>query len=347
MTTPRYATRLNSFASAGHLEWPGAGGKPTMIQMAQRAAKVVGLTDLDLNYPDHVAEAPAEIARELGNIGLSINGLAMRYYSRPEFRMGAFTHPDPLVRRQAIDLTKSGIDAALEAGCGLMTLWLGQDGFDYAFQADYMTLWQHEVDGIREVALHDPACQISLEYKPNEPRSYSLMPDCATTLLAIRDVGLANVGVTLDFAHALYADEQPAFAAALIARHSKLLGVHLNDGYAKRDDGLMVGAVHPIQTIELLRQMRKDGYAGAIYFDTFPDVTGLDPVRECEANIATVQRMLQVVDRLEQDNRLAEAIDRQDPVSTQSILSQVLLGPEALAHGALGRPHTEHHHWQD
>ena len=55
---------------------------------------------------------------------------------------------------------------------------------------------------------------------------------------------MPNLGVTLDFAHVLYADEQPAFAAALIARHSRLLGVHLNDGYGKRDDGLMVGAVH-------------------------------------------------------------------------------------------------------
>ena len=71
-------------------------------------------------------------------------------------------------------------------------------------------------------------------------------------------------------------------------RHCKLLGVHLNDGYAKRDDGLMVGAVHPLQTIELARQFRRDGYAGAIYFDTFPDMTGIDPVRECEVNIATV-----------------------------------------------------------
>ena len=153
------------------------------------------------------------------------------------------------------------------------------------------------------------------------------MPDAATTLLAIRDVGLPNLGVTLDFAHVLYADEQPAFAAALVARHSKLLGVHLNDGYAKRDDGLMVGAVHSLQTIELLRQIRRDGYAGAIYFDTFPDMTGLDPVHECEVNIATVKRMLRVVDRLDRDNRLfAHAIDRQDAVTSQAIIQEAMLG---------------------
>jgi xylose isomerase len=329
MTANRFATRLNSFASRPQAEWPDLVGKPSMLQMAARAAKVAGLTDLDLNFPDHVDEKPAEMARKLGDLGLSVNGFAMRYYSNPAFKLGAFTNPDPAVRREAIDLTKAGIDAAREAGANLMTLWLGQDGFDYAFQADYATLWQHEIDGIREVASHDPDCQISLEYKPNEPRSYSLMPDAATTLLAIREIGLPNLGVTLDFAHVLYADEQPAFAAALVARHSKLLGVHLNDGYAKRDDGLMVGAVHTLQTIELLRQIRRDGYAGAIYFDTFPDMTGLDPVHECEVNIAIVKRMLRVVDRLEKDNRLSTAVDRQDAVASQAIIQEAMLGPDS------------------
>jgi L-rhamnose isomerase len=255
-----------------------------------------------------------------------VNGLAMRYYSNPAFKIGAFTNPDPAVRREAIDLTKRGIDAAREAGSKLMTLWLGQDGFDYAFQADYTRLWADEIQGIREVALHDPNCLVSIEYKPNEPRSYSLMPDCATTLLALKEVDLPNVGVTLDFAHVLYADEQPAFAAALISRHSRLLGMHLNDGYSKRDDGLMVGAVHSLQTIELLRQVRSMGSWGPIYFDTFPDLTGLDPIKECEANIATVKAMLCVVDRLDADNALQGAIALQDAVATQAIVRKAMFG---------------------
>lgn len=328
MSALRFATRLNSFGSAAHLAWPDLDGKPSMLQMAARASQVSGLTDLDLNFPDHVDDI-GQVAKKLGDLGLGINGLAMRYYSNPAFKLGAFTNPDAAVRREAIDLTKRGIDAARQAGASLMTLWLGQDGFDYAFQADYDRLWQHEIDGIREVAEHDPECWISLEYKPNEPRSYSLMPDAATTLLAIKDVGLSNLGVTLDFAHVLYADEQPAYAAALIARHSKVLGLHLNDGYAKRDDGLMVGAVHTVQTIELLRQVRKDGYGGAIYFDTFPDMTGLDPVRECEVNIATVKRMLGVVEAIERDNALAAAIDRQDAVKAQGIIQNLMLRCDA------------------
>ena len=152
------------------------------------------------------------------------------------------------------------------------------------------------------------------------------MPNCATTLLALNEVDLPNLGVTLDFAHVLYADEQPVFVAALIARHSRLLGVHLNDGYAKRDDGLMVGAVHPIQTVELLREINQNGFDGPIYFDTFPDLTGLDPIAECEVNIATVNKMWRIVDRLDGHNGLTEAIERQDAVSTQSIIQEAMFG---------------------
>ncbi len=319
MLGQRFATRINSFASGAAAFWPDLSGKPSLIQMVQRAATVDGLTELDLNFPDHIEDNPAEVARAVTDCGLAISGLAMRYYSNPAYKRGAFTNPDPAVRRAAIDLTKRGIDAARAMGAPMMTLWLGQDGYDYAFQCDYPALWQAEIDGIAEVAAHDPDCLISLEYKPNEPRSYAVLPDAATTLLAIAQVGAPNLGVTLDFAHSLYADEQPAFAAALIQRHSRLLGLHLNDGYAKRDDGLMVGAVHEMATLELLRAVHRGGFDGAIYFDTFPDASGLDPVAESAVNIRTVRRMLQAVTRMDGDNRLADAQNRHDPMAAQEV----------------------------
>ena len=322
----RFATRINSFASGASDYWPDLAEKPSLAQIIQRAATVKGLTELDLNYPDHVGADPLEIAKVVADCGLSVSGLAMRYYTNPAFKRGAFTNPDRAVRREAIDLTKRGIDAARAISAPMMTLWLGQDGFDYTFQCDYAALWQDEISGIAEVAAHDADCLISIEYKPNEPRAYSVLRDAATTLLAIKEVGAANLGVTIDFAHALYADEQPAFAAALIQRHSRLLGLHLNDGYAKRDDGLMVAAVHEQATLELLREVKRGGFDGAIYFDTFPDASGLDPVAECAANIRTVRRMLAAVDVMGGDNRLADAQSRQDPITAQEIARIALAG---------------------
>ena len=326
MLGSRFATRINSFASGAAGYWHDLSGKPSLEQMIRRAATVDGLTELDLNVPDHVGGDPVAVGRMVRDCGLTVSGLAMRYYSNPDFKRGAFTNSDRAVRREAIDLTKRGIDAASAMGAPMMTLWLGQDGWDYAFQCDYSALWADEIAGIAEVAAHDPECLISIEYKPNEPRSYTVLPDAATTLLAIAEVGLPNLGVTIDFAHALYADEQPAFAAALIQSRSRLLGLHLNDGYGKRDDGLMVAAVHEQATLELLRVVHRGGFDGAIYFDTFPDASGLDPVAECAANIRTVRRMLDAVTRMAGDNALAQAQGRQDPIAAQEIARLALAG---------------------
>jgi xylose isomerase len=320
----RYASRLNSFASAPHLFWPSGSGAPSVADLVKRAATVQGLTHLDLNYPDHAAGSGAETVKIARDSGLEINGFAMRYYTDPRFKRGAFSNPDAAVRRKAIDLTKAGMDAAAAAGVNLMTIWLGQDGFDTPFQADYARLWDWEITGLREVADHLPTMNVSIEYKPNEPRAFALLPDAATTLLAISEAGCRNLGVTLDFAHMLYANEQPAYAAMLVARRARVMGLHLNDGYAKRDDGLMVGTVHSMQTIELLHRIRQDGYDGVIYFDTFPDFTGLDPVSECEANIMVVEFMLDIIEQIGADSGFAAAVAAQDGIATQRLIQQWL-----------------------
>ncbi len=324
---PQFAARLNSFRVRESAYWPGKNGKPTTLDLVERASRVLGLNCVDLNFPDHLATyQERDLIEKMQECGISLNGYAMRYYDNDAFRLGAFTNPDPSVRREAIDLTKRGLDSLAASGGRLMTLWMGQDGFDYSFQAEYTRLWDHTLEAIREVADHNPSIEVSIEYKPNEPRSFSLMPNVATTLLAIRDIGRPNLGVTLDFAHVLYADEMPAYAAELVARHSRLLGVHLNDGYSKRDDGLMVASVHPIQTVELLYVLERIGYDGAIYFDTFPDTTGLDPIGECEANIATVAALRKVADKLQANKKLAEAILSQDAVASQGIVRAALYG---------------------
>ena len=82
---------------------------------------------------------------------------------------------------------------------------MGQDGFDYSFQADYRQLWDWTIDALREITSYNPKIKIALEYKPNEPRSFSLMPDVSTTLMASKV--RKNIGVVLDFAHVLYTDK--------------------------------------------------------------------------------------------------------------------------------------------
>ena len=313
----RYATRLNAFKIKGG----------SVADMIAGAGRVEGLNAADLNYPDHFDQhTPRQVATLLADQGMALNGLAMRYYTEAGFKLGAFTHPDAAVRRAAIELTKRGIDTCAEMEAGLMTLWMGQDGYDYAFQGDYTRMWDDTIAALTEVADHNPQVNIAVEYKPDEPRAFALMPDMATTLLALREVDRANTGVTLDFAHVLYAGEMPGFAAMLAHRHSRILGVHLNDGYGKRDDGLMAGTVHPVQTVELFVGLARAGYDGVIYFDTFPDHAGLDPVAEARANIRLVTRLRAIADGLAGNAELAAAMARQDAAATTLIVTNALYG---------------------
>lgn len=322
--TPRFAARLNAFKIGSEAYWPGKNSIKIADILARAAT--AGVNAADLNYPDHfVDESPADLLRALKDNDIMLNGMAMRYYTEPGYKLGAFTHPNSTVRRAALEETKRGLDVLAEMGGNLMTLWMGQDGFDYSFQMDYKRAWGDTIDAMIQVADHNPAIDIALEYKPNEPRSFALMPDAATTLLAIKEIGRDNTGVTLDFAHVLYADEMPAFAAALIARHSRILGVHLNDGYGKWDNGLMVGAVHPIQTIELLVELERSSYEGAIYFDTFPDHSGLDPVDEAQTNIEVLQRLRAIAGKLIHNGELQLAIARQDAPMAMRIVQATML----------------------
>ncbi len=316
---PRYAARLNAFKQLA----PGS----DVRDWISAAGQVEGLSAADLNYPDHFAKYDAsQMTGFLDTAGLTLNGVAMRYYTDQGFRLGAFTHPDKAVRQAALDVTLRGVDTCAEMGGKTVTLWMGQDGFDYAFQMDYAAAWDQTITAISKACAHNPSIDIAIEYKPNEPRAYALMPDIGTTLLACREAGMANLGVTLDFAHVLYADEMPAHSAALIGRHARMIGLHLNDGYGKRDDGLMVGSVHAIQTVELLVAMLRMNQTDVIYFDTFPDMGGLNPVEEARTNVILTDRLMEIAETLADDASLTAAIERQDAALSHRIVAKALYG---------------------
>ena len=152
--------------------------------MIAGAGAVGGLDAADRDYPDHSEEkGPGDPAGQLAAAGLSLNGLAIRCDTDPGFRPGAFSHPDRAVRRATIKLTLRGIDAGRATGGTPMTLWVGQDGLDHAFQMDSAQAW------------HDTVAAIA--HNPDEPPACALMPDIGTTLPACHAVARPDPGVRL------------------------------------------------------------------------------------------------------------------------------------------------------
>jgi xylose isomerase len=283
-----YATRLNSMKAQPQLFYP-AGQTLSVPNLIERASRVKGLHSLSLNYPEHFQKTTiTELGQHLNSRGLRLDSLNTRY-STLEFGRGGFTHPDAQVRQKAIDLTLRAVDACAELGGDQVIVWAGQDGFDYPFQVTYQQVWDWELAAFDAISVHNPALKIGIEYKPSEPRKHSVIANMGEALLAVISVNRANLGVVMDYCHALMSREHPAKVLELALKHNKLWGVHLNDGYGQLDDGLMVASVSLMQTLEVITVLHRFDFAGTIYFDTFP--VNEDPIAECEANIRVTEAL--------------------------------------------------------
>ena len=304
----RVASRINSFRRPG-LDAGSA---------IRRMAAVPGLSALELNYPQHVVElAEGGLEALLTETGLPLTALNLRFEG-PRFAHGAFTSPDKKGRDEAIGIACEAVDLAARFGAGHLVLWMADDGWDYPFQPNYEKLWDDEIDGFRRVADRNSSIRVSVEYKPFDPRRFSLIRSMGDALLAASEVNRENFGVTLDVCHSYMAGEHPPAAAATALRMGKLFGVHLNDGYGTADDGLMFGVVHERDALELLHVLRVGGYDGTLYFDTFP--IREDPATELQANIAALERLQAVLDRIDQ-KALRAAQDERDAIAISRVLA--------------------------
>src|SRR5579859_2588130 len=181
----------------------------------ERAGQVGELSVVDINYPFDPGVTTDQVKRALAAAGLRAIAVTPAIYTR-RFQKGAFTHPDPAVRADAVALCKQAIPVAKELGADYVKFWPGQDGYDYPFQADYVELWNHSVEAIRDIANSDPSMNFAIEYKFKEPRSHITFSTAARTLLAIQDMGVENVGIVMDLGHSLLAKETPAEELQLI-----------------------------------------------------------------------------------------------------------------------------------
>jgi xylose isomerase len=305
----KFATRLNSFITDGDT-----------AAALRRISATDGIDHVDLNYPEHFAGVePTRMKPLLDELGLTLNSVAMRF--RAEYVHGEYSNRDESVRRSAIELTKQGIDAAAAGGSDLVTVWLGFDGFDYTFQKDYVRDLQRIVEAFQELADYRPDVRISIEYKPYEERVHSVIGSLGQTLDVLRLIDRPNVGATLDFAHMLMAGDSPAFGAAQLLARGKLWGVHLNDGNNAHDDGLMIGSIHPFETMEFLYYLLRYEYDGVIYFDTFPirEEAGL----EAETNRRTVELFVEKI-RAVGVSRITEVIEAADGIESQKLRNELL-----------------------
>lgn len=303
----KFATRVNSFVQKG---------PQSIIHTIGMIGKIDGITHVDLNYPEHFENTKLnEIDKEMKKNDLKLNGIALRF--REEFINGELGNKSLAVSQKAIELCKQAIDICQQLNGTVVTIWLGYDGYDYSFQMDYARVWKQVVDALKGICAYNTDINISIEYKPFQPRAYSLVSSLGSTMTMINDVHCENLGITLDFCHMLMKNENPAFGVCLLGEKNKLYGVHLNDGCKFNDDGLMVGMVNFIQTLEFVYYLKKYNYDGVIYFDTFP--VREDATLETIANVKMMQKVNDLIERVGME-KIQQVIDRNDSIAVQEMM---------------------------
>ncbi len=280
--------------------------------------KIEGITHLEFNFPEHIA--PYSILKVKEAVApLKVNGVATRF--RDDFIHGEFTNPNPKLNEKAMDLCKRAIDACRELNGEVVTIWLGFDGFDYPFQVNYEKKWNDIVRHFQDIADYANDLKISIEYKPFEPRSYSMIDGIGLTLLAIEEINRPNLGVTLDFCHLLMKKESPGYALTLAARKNKLFGLHLNDGYRDMDSGMIFGSVNIPQSIEFIYYLKKYAYDGVVFFDTFP--IRENALSEIALNIESFRFFEERIKKVGLEE-IENVINKQDGLSAQKLMLSLL-----------------------
>ena len=312
-----FATYVDRYATDGY-------GDPRTILDAIRLAGTVGdLSVVDLNWPFFGGDFTNEqVGEALDAAGLGVIGITPEIYTRT-FAKGAFTNPDPGVRREAHDLITRAADVVRHFGADYVKLWPGQDGWDYPFQVDHGAIWKASMDGVGQLASENPDLKFVIEYKPREPRVHMSYSSVARTLIGIEQIGLPNVGILLDFGHALFGGESPADSAQLAMDHGRLFGMDVNDNLRSWDDDMVAGTVHPIELFEFFWTLEKNDWHGVWQLDQFPfREDSVQAARDAITFLKRCERALGALDR----QALLEAQANQDALGALRIAQKALFG---------------------
>lgn len=323
MGDEKFSTTLGPFGSCGdRFCLSGYREGHSVEERIKLASRIKVLDGIELHYPMMFKEMSVGRAKELlqqGNLECSI--VSVTVWSEMKWGRGSLTNPDGRVRTQAVETIKEGMDIAKELGASRINLWLGQDGFDYPFQVDYQLLWNELIDGLKECAKHNPEIKICLEYKPKEPRSHLIIPTVGKSLYTIEKVGFDNVGVNLDFGHAMMAFENPAESAVLLNKENRLFHLHFNDNYREFDWDMIAGSVHFWELLEFLFWLQEIDYQGWYSLDIFPYRE--DPMGACEMSIENIKSTLKLLEKLDR-KKVRQALKTHNYLQISNLVRQVI-----------------------
>jgi xylose isomerase len=312
---------ISSFLGASHNRYIAYQPERSLEERFAMAAGIKGLDGLELCYPADFRDVQL-LRRLLSDAGYGVSAVNFRSRRTGQWMRGSFSSADAGERQAVVDDCRHAIDLAAEIGCLRITTCPLNDGHDYPFEADYRQQYAGAEEAFAAICEHNAQMRIAIEYKWNDPRARSLLGGAGETVAFCQAVGAPNLGVTLDFGHAIQAGERAAQSAALLARAGRLFYVHINDNDAHWDWDMIPGAYHLWEYVEFFYYLQELGYDDDWYaYDVLAKEH--DPAETLAASLAITRQLESLATRLDRAT-VADLLSARNPARSLAYLFSLL-----------------------
>jgi xylose isomerase len=299
----------------------------TLEEKFEVASQIERLDGLELCYPaDFGAGKPADIElleTLLDDYGFGVSSINVRSRRTGRWLRGAFSSARAQERAEVVDDFKRALDLAAELGSPRISTCPLNDGHDYVFEVNYLSALGYAEETFSAICEHNRDIRVCIEYKWNDPRTRCLLASAGETLAFCQSVGAENLGVTLDFGHALLVGERPAQSVAMLARAGKLFYVHLNDNDRNWDWDMLPGAFHLWEAVEFFYYLNEVGYDQDWYaYDVMSKE--IDTVETFDTVTFLTRKLESLAEQIDREH-MAAMMEERNPVDIMRYLYDTLL----------------------
>src|SRR6516225_7521211 len=179
--------------------FPGPGEPRNVYEKLEDCAtihKLVRSTPaVSLHIPWDRPQDAAELRRFARDSGLYFDAMnSNTFQDQPEqelsYKFGSLTHPDPAVRRQAVEHNLECIEIGQALGSKALTVWIA-DGGNFPGQVHPRRALEHYLESLHVICKAAPYdWRVFLEHKLYEPAFYStVINDWGTSYYCARELG--------------------------------------------------------------------------------------------------------------------------------------------------------------
>jgi xylose isomerase len=294
----------------------------TLEEKFRLMTEIEGCDGVEIVYPYEMKD-PKETKALLKKYNLNVAAVNVNVKAEPEFRNGGLTSLRKEIRGKAVRFIKEAKDFAEAAGADKVTCCPLGDGYEFAFQHDYAKAWKCLVETFGEAGTYKANLPLFIEYKPSETRGRCFVDTAAKALCLLNDLQVKEMGVTLDFGHSTYGNENPSEALVLLAESPYRFYIHINDNDGRWDWDYFCGTKHFLEYVEFLYYLKKYRYKDYLTSDTSPTRWDIRGTFEANSRISNkIWKRLEEID----GGQIAKLMAKGDYLETWKFIERRIFG---------------------